>query len=297
MHCGSLKYCFWLSGLLRRDESFAISNDKAYYPTSLTGLAIGQYINEDYKTYDSNKVLVSESGNAAKYGKYDSVVTLDDIQIIGEAPQVLGASVKTTEDANKQDIRFGVSFAENSDLKAQGYSVKAYGAVVAFAKALPAGEPLTMDSVYTADYASYKPVVKRIEADTLPATTYVNIGDSAAGVENLGIRYQVRAFAVYEKNGEELVVYSNNDTKGKTVNGECNRSIFTTGKSIAKAIQAASGFTAQETYTVGEESITCEQIAAIISGTAASQTIIEGTGVKSGEALLAFTAAHASLIK
>ena len=230
---------------------------------------------------------------------YSSSAWMDDIEIIGAAaPRVNGASIKKTNDADKQDIRFSINVASNKYLTDKGYVVKNYGVVVALYDALAdKNAELTSSSVYLEAYNNAKPVTKIKETAELPTgEVFVNIGESAAGTERLGLRYVVRPFVTYTKEGTDLIVYATDNVVGE--NGTCVRSIYSTGKKIAKAIQGKAGFAAEENYAVGENSIPYATVSGIIDGTAIgnSKTVIANTNATYGQALLAFTAKHNSLL-
>lgn len=258
-------------------------NGVAYdsFPTAITGYSFG------FTQAVSSTVVYAPS------------VWMDDIEIIGAAaPRVNGASIKKTNDADKQDIRFSINVASNEYLTNKGYAVKNYGVVVALYDALAdKNAELTSNSAYSEAYNGASPVTKIKETTELPTgEVFVNIGESAAGAERLGLRYIVRPFVTYTKDGTDLVVYATDNSVGE--NGTCVRSIYSTGKKIAKAIQGKSGFVAEENYAVGEDSISYATVSGIIDGTASgnSKTVITDTNATYGQALLAFTAKHNSLL-
>ncbi len=262
-------------------------------PTDVTGFAVSSY-NSKYDASDT-------TGGTNGYVKegYKDTATLYDFDIVGSAtPNTYGASIKKTNEVEKQDIRFGISFGtENSYLTSNGYAVKEYGAIVAINNALEDGDSLTLDSQYQSKYSSLGAPKIITKTGSLPeGTVYVNIGNSANDPAILGLVYRVRPYVVYAKDGaEDIVVYSEDSSAS---NAYKPRSIFTTSKLIANDIIANSGFVAKETYDVNGTAISYSDILEVINGTNTGKSTakFDGTEITLGQAMIAFTAAHKDLI-
>lgn len=263
------------------------------FPTDVTGFAISSY----NSTYDAQDTT-GTNGNVSK--PYTDTLKLYDFDIVGAAtPNTYGASIKKTNEVEKQDIRFAISFGkENSYLISNGYSVKSYGAIVAINNALEDGDSLTLTSVYKEQYRSTLGAPKKIEQEgSLPQNSiYVNIGNSANDPAILGLVYRVRPYVVYAKEGtEDIVIYSEDSSASKAYTP---RSIFSTAKLIAKDIIAKSAFVNNDTYEVNGTPISYSDILAVINGTNTGKSTAKftDTDITLGQGIIAFTSAHQDLI-
>ncbi len=290
------------------DDAPARKTHVKTFATEIYGLAIGSH-------------LVSSTT--------PGTLELDDIYVQGEgAAAVTGATIKTADSFNEQDLRFFGSVSNNPYLEGKGYKAKGYGYILAVDETFAATglSALELNSL-TKEGDNWTGTVKgfdeangnasfatvgyrELEAGTsLPADEfYINLGHSAdaLGGNAVGLRWRLRTFVRYENetSGDVKYVYSSNRAEGMMEGGEHVRSVYSVAKGVANAILLK-----EEAYTAfGTEGTSAQDYATAISyilaGTDGTNAVksgtelsINGTNYKASEILLKFTSENAGLLE
>lgn len=260
------------------DSNSARRNNANAFATDIYGVAFGSYTANSKATQS---------------------LILDNIYIQGNgANAVTGATVKSSANAGQQDLRFNVTLSESDYLKSQGYSVSGYGCVLAAEYYVQnAGlSELTVEAAEALGESKAKIYTRAAADGEVPAKLFVELGNSAAAGEKVGIQYRLRSFVKYEKGDEVRYIYSQNRAEGLMENGQHIRSVYSTAKNIAAYQKNTSGVVYN---SYGEENAAEFETAVtgILDGAKSTATAsIGGTSVINSEILLKFVAENIGLL-
>ena len=136
------------------------------------------------------------------------------------------------------------------------------------------------------------------EANTVPSSLGVVLGNSAAVKGGIGLQYRVRVYVKYvnSASGDVKYVYSTNRAEGLMENGQHVRSVYSTAKAIANYVKS-SGSATYASLGEGNETAFETAITNIIAGAKSTEKQTVGTELDNGTILLSFTSENAGIIK
>ena len=238
--------------------------------------------------------LVTENAAATK-----QELVLDDIYVQGNgANAVTGATILNNSTPSKQDLRFNATLSESDYLKNEGYTVAGYGAVAAVEGQFQNAKLSELTVEAAEALGAGKAFKYEKEADTVPSSLGVVLGNSAAVQGGIGLQYRVRVYVKYvnSASGEVKYVYSTNRAEGLMENGQHVRSVYSTAKAIANYVKS-SGSATYASFGDGNEAAFETAITNIIAGAKSTEKQTVGTELDNGTILLSFTSENAGIIK